>query len=80
MLIVYRIFQVADQLVVLCTHAADAEEQFVANNQHMVDPKAALWPAAVAALVTLINVAHYLHVVSVFAVCMAVASNLVYVV
>jgi hypothetical protein len=75
MLIVYRISQAADQQVALCTHAEDAAEQFVANNQHMVDPKAAQWPAAAAVLVTSINVAHYLHVVFVFAVCTATASN-----
>jgi hypothetical protein len=48
MRIVYRISQAADQQVALCTHAEDAAEQFVANNQHMVDPKAAQWPVAVA--------------------------------
>jgi hypothetical protein len=80
MLIAYRIFQAADQRVALCTHAAEMAVQFVVNKALTAGRKAALWRAVAVALAILINVAIFLHVVSVFAVCTVIAHNQVYVV
>ena len=64
-----------------CEHdAVAAVEQFVANKAHTVDPKVAQWPAVVAELVILTNVAIFLHVVTVFAVCTETVANQAYVV